>query len=62
MKNGKGDQRRPRFVSRELYDLNYDLAHGNISKSTYYRRKRRLVPRREVAVRIMPAYLDEKLQ
>jgi len=42
MKNGKGDKRRPRLVSRELYYLNYDLAHGNISRSTYYRRKKKL--------------------
>ena len=40
--NGKGDKRRPRSVSRELYELNYDLAHGHIGRSTYYRRKRKL--------------------
>jgi hypothetical protein len=39
---GKGGATRPRFVSRELADLNYDLAFGNISRSTYYRRKRKL--------------------
>lgn len=40
--SGKGGKTRPRFVSRELYDLNYDLAHGYISRSTYDRRLKRV--------------------
>ena len=32
---GKGDQERQSQVPKELYDLNYDLAFGNITKEEY---------------------------
>jgi hypothetical protein len=39
---GKGSDPRPRQVSREQWELNYDLACGNIGRSTYYRKKKLL--------------------
>lgn len=32
---GKGDQERQSLVSKEVYDLNFDLAFGNITKEEY---------------------------
>lgn len=34
---GKGDKRRPRLVSREVYELRWDLAHGEITPAEYER-------------------------
>jgi hypothetical protein len=39
---GKGDATRPRSISRAMWELNYAKAHGLISRSTYYRRKKKL--------------------
>jgi len=32
---GKGDQERQSLVSKEVYNLNFDLAFGNITKAEY---------------------------
>tara|TARA_Y100000004_G_C8854278_1_gene386129 strand:- start:517 stop:780 length:264 start_codon:yes stop_codon:yes gene_type:complete len=32
---GKGDQERPMEVDKEVYDLNYDLAFGNITREEF---------------------------
>jgi hypothetical protein len=32
---GKGDKDRHRQISKELYDLNFDLAFGNITREEY---------------------------
>ena len=39
---GKGDLQRDSDVSKELYDLNYDLAFGNITKEQYNQKLKEL--------------------
>ena len=35
---GKGSAPRPRFVSKERYDLNWDLAMGRITRKEYVKK------------------------
>jgi uncharacterized membrane protein len=39
---GKGSSRRRSFISRELEEIQYDLALGNISREEYDKRKEEL--------------------
>jgi hypothetical protein len=37
---GKGGARRPRFVTRQLWELNYELATGKIDQAAYDKEKK----------------------